>query len=76
MYRVIGFLPYHEGINDKMEFNIEWNNISDSWKAISDYGISKSFKFKVQKEELFSTLYVAGYKIVYKKNPVYLFLQG
>lgn len=42
-----GLFTLPEDINDKdkIEFNIEWNNISDSWKIISDYGISKSFKF-------------------------------
>ena len=66
--------------NDIVEFNIEWNNIPDSWKTISDYGLGKSVKFKVTPIELYSAVYAAGdlrvYKIVDQKNPVYLSLHG
>ncbi|CAK6514598.1 hypothetical protein [Rickettsia helvetica] len=66
--------------NDIVEFNIEWNNIADSWKTISDYGLGKSVKFKATPIELYSAIYAAGdlrvYKIVDQKNPVYLSLYG
>ncbi|WP_231569183.1 M1 family aminopeptidase [Rickettsia endosymbiont of Ixodes pacificus] len=66
--------------NDIVEFNIEWNNIPDSWKTISDYGLGKRVKFKATLIELYSVVYAAGdlrvYKIVDQKNPVYLSLHG
>jgi len=66
--------------NDIVEFNIEWVNIPKAWKAISDYGLGKSVKFKATPVELYSAVYAAGdlrvYKIVDKKNPVYLSLHG
>ena len=39
-------------IYDIVAFNIEWNNIPDSWKIISDYGLGKSVKFKAVPIEL------------------------
>ncbi|UZW39105.1 hypothetical protein [Rickettsia conorii] len=66
--------------NDIVAFNIEWNNIPDSWDTISDYGLGKSVKFKAMPIELYSAVYAAGdlrvYKIVDQKNPVYLALHG
>ncbi|AFC71402.1 hypothetical protein [Rickettsia australis] len=63
--------------NDIVEFNIEWNNIPEAWQAISDYGLSKSTKFKATPIELYSAVYAAGdlrvYKIVDQKI-LYIFL--
>ena len=65
---------------DKIEFNVEWNNILANWSTISSYNLDKSIKFKGNLRELFSAFYAAGdlriYKTVDKKNPVYLSLQG
>ena len=66
--------------NDILEFNVEWNNIPDSWNTISVYGLGKSVKFKATPIELYSVVYAAGdlrvCKIVNQKNPVYLSLHG
>ncbi|HJD55851.1 MAG TPA: M61 family peptidase [Rickettsia endosymbiont of Pyrocoelia pectoralis] len=77
-----GLFTLPEDINDKdkIEFNIEWNNIPDAWKIVSDYGLNEGLRFKVKKEELLSALYAAGdlriYKIIIQKNPVYVSLHG
>lgn len=77
-----GLFTLPEDLNDKnkIEFNVEWNNIPKAWKTISDYGLDKSIKFKVLPVELYSAIYTAGdlriSKIVDQKNSVYLSLHG
>ncbi|WP_341788860.1 M1 family aminopeptidase [Rickettsia endosymbiont of Lasioglossum villosulum] len=65
---------------DIVEYNVEWNNIPEAWQAISDYGLGKNIKFKATPIGLYDAIYAAGdlriYKIVNKKNPVYLSLHG
>ncbi|HJD61886.1 MAG TPA: M61 family peptidase [Rickettsia endosymbiont of Columbicola hoogstraali] len=65
---------------DIVEYNVEWSNIPEAWQTISDYGLGKNIKFKATQIGLYDAIYAAGdlrvYKIVNKKNPVYLSLHG
>lgn len=65
---------------DIVEYNVKWSNVPKAWQAISDYGLGKNIKFKATPIGLYDAIYATGdlriYKIVDKKNLVYLSLHG